>query len=293
MIYEKEDLAALMKGPLSLLHGCIGTPVTGNPTQYMIEQAFHHQQLPHRYLTFDINQKSCEQAMNGLKALGFNGWNITSPFKVEATRYVDRLTPSAELIGAINCVYQEGGKFVGENTDGKGFLKAVSETGNVQGKDILIFGAGGAARSIICELALAGAASVKIVNRDLSKAEKIVQDLTGKVSSNLSADSMGDEYTITDAYDIIVQATSVGLFNEEAMIPVVFAPGDYSESIACDVVFNPVETRFLTAAGHAGCQCLDGLGMLAHQGAIIYTTWSGSEAPVEIMKQALLESFSL
>ncbi len=293
MIYEQADISSLMKGPLALLHGCIGTPVTGNPTQYMIEQAFGHQKLPHRYLTFDIPPQQFASAMNGLKALGFNGWNITSPYKVEATQYVDRLTPSAKLIGAINCVYREGEKYIGENTDGKGFLASVLECGEVKGKKVLLFGAGGAARSIICELALGGAASILIVNRDKKKAEAIVQDMAEHVEAELASAPMGSSYTVTDTFDIIVQATSVGLFDEHGMIPIEFAPGDYSGCIACDVVFNPVQTRFLRTALEAGCTTLDGLGMLAHQGAIIYTTWTGAEAPIDSMKQSLIESFSL
>ncbi len=293
MIYEKEDLDALMKGPMGLLHACIGTPVTGNPTQYMIEQAFHHHSLPHRYLTFDIPPERFAGTMDGLKALGFNGWNITSPYKVEATGYVDRLSPSAQLIGAINCVFREGSEYVGENTDGKGFLQAVREKTSVKGKRVLVFGSGGAARSIICELALDGAASIDIVNRELRKAEQIVRDLEGEVSTQLLAQPLGTQYVIDDSYDIIVQATSVGLFDESGMIPVSFSGGDHAGSIACDVVFNPVDTRFLEEARTAGYDTLDGLGMLAHQGAIIYTAWTGIEAPLDVMKKSLLESFAV
>lgn len=293
MIYEKEDIDALMKGPLGLLHACIGTPVTGNPTQYMIEQAFHHHSLPHRYLTFDIPPDRFAGTMEGLKSLGFNGWNITSPYKVEATSYVDRLTPSAKLIGAINCVFREGNEYVGENTDGKGFLQALRERTEVKGKRFLVFGSGGAARSVISELALDGAGSIHIVNRELRKAEQIVKDLEDEVSTKLTAQPLGTQYVIDDSFDIIVQATSVGLFDENSMIPVDFTTGDFSASIACDVVFNPVQTRFLDTAQQAGCDTLDGLGMLAHQGAIIYTAWTGAEAPLDVMKKSLLESFAI
>jgi len=293
MIYEKQDIYALMKGPPGLLHACIGTPVTGNPTQYMIEQAFHHHSLPHRYLTFDIPTDRFAGTMEGLKALGFNGWNITSPYKVEATGYVDRLSPSAKLIGAINCVFRESDEYVGENTDGKGFLQALRERTGVKGKRVLVFGSGGAARSVICELALEGAGSIHIVNRELRKAEQIIKDLEQEISTKLTAEPLGTQYVIEDSFDIIVQATSVGLFDENSIIPVVFHTGDFSETIACDVVFNPVHTRFLDAAQKAGCDTLDGLGMLAHQGAIIYTAWTGAEAPLEVMKRSLLESFAV
>ncbi len=292
MIYDKEDLYSLMNGPLGLLHGCIGTPVIGNPTQYMMERAFHHQHLSHRYLTFDISADHLRGAMDGLKHLGFNGWNITSPHKVKAAQFVDSLTPSAELIGAINCVYREGNRYIGENTDGKGFLTAVSEHMDVRGKDILIFGSGGAARSIICELALKEASSITIVNRDIEKAERIRNDLRDKVLTRLHIAPLGNQFTITDRFHLIIQATSVGLFAPEASLPVTFGPGNFTGCVACDVVFNPVDTRFLLHAEEAGCRKVDGLGMLAHQGAIIYTTWTGSSAPVDIMKQAIIESFA-
>ena len=293
MLYQDYDIQALMSGPLAQLYCCIGNPMAGNPTQYMIEEAFKALHLPYRYLTITVEKENLGEAIVGLRALKFSGFNITSPFKVSAIQYLDSLTASASLIGAVNCVYNKNNKFVGDNTDGKGFLTAVSSIKKIEGMNVLLFGAGGASRAIISELALAKAASITIVNRDVKKAEAIQQDIGPKVSTVIKALPLTKDFKVNPTYDLIVQGTSVGLFDEKGRLPLLWEDGDYSSCIASDVVFNPTHTRFLEEAKNCGCTTVDGLGMLVYQGAIAFKEWTNKEAPLEVMKNALIEAFSL
>jgi shikimate dehydrogenase len=292
VLYQDHDVRALMSGPLAQLYCCIGNPVVGNPTQYMIEQAFKEVKLPYRYLTMNVEKESLGDAISGLKALNFSGFNITSPFKVSAIEYVDSLTPSASLIGAINCVYHKNDQFIGDNTDGKGFLTAVSSVKDVSGMNVLIFGAGGASRAIISELALHGASHITIVNRSIEKAKKLQQEIGCKVSTTIDVLPLTDNFVLTPTYDLIVQGTSVGLFDEKGRLPISWEEGDYSSTIASDVVFNPTNTRFLQEAKHNGCTAIDGLGMLVYQGAIAFKEWTNKDAPLTVMKESLIEAFS-
>ncbi len=292
MQYNEYDLNALMNGPLPALYCCIGDPVAGNPTQFMIEKAFEALSLPYRYLTMNVSKKNLGEAVRGLKALGFCGYNITSPHKVSSIEFLDELTPSASLSNAVNCVYQKENKSIGDNTDGKGFLTAVSAQKAVKGMNVLVFGSGGASRAIVCELALQEVASITIVNRNVDSAKQLQQDIQHKVSTKIKVLPLGEKFIVNDSYDLIVQATSVGLFDETGRLPLVWEEGNYHNCIASDVVFNPINTLFLQEAKENGCTCVDGLGMLVFQGAIAFEQWTGKKAPIDVMKDALLEAFS-
>ena len=292
MKYYDYDLDALMKGPLAPLFCCIGDPVVGNPTQYMMEKAFESLSLPCRYLTMNVEKGNLEHAIKGLKALNFSGYNITSPHKITSIPFLDSLTPSASLSNAVNCVYQTENVSTGDNTDGKGFITAVAEVKPIKGMNVLVFGSGGAARAIICELSLHEASSITIVNRSIEKAMQIKEDLEVKVDTTIEVKPLINGMKIDASYDLIVQSTSVGLFDEKGRLPLVWEKGDYSKCIASDVVFNPINTLFLQEAKDAGCTCVDGLGMLVYQGAIAFEKWTGKKAPLEVMKDALIEAFS-
>src|SRR5688572_26057623 len=141
---------------------CLGQPVAGNPTQYMMEKAFAAAGLDWRYLTCEVAPEKLAEAMQGLRALGFKGANFTIPHKVAVIQHLDELSPAAELMGAVNCVNRAGDKLVGENTDGKGFVQSLRTLIDPAGLYVVILGAGGAARAIAVELALAGVSEILI-----------------------------------------------------------------------------------------------------------------------------------
>lgn len=292
--YELLCRKAVMHGPLESLFCCVGDPVVGNPTQLMMEATFQSMLFPARYLTCTVSKDNLASAIEGIKALGFTGANVTAPHKVEVIQYLDGLTDSARLSGAVNCIIKdESGKYIGDNTDGKGFHTSIDNITPVEGMNVLVIGAGGAARAIITELALHGASKITIANRTTQKARQIIDSLGPPVKSTLKSIPFDGTLTIGAEYDLIVQATSVGLFDPAGGFEITWEPKTSGVRIAADVVFNPVDTNFLKGARNAGATVVDGLGMLVYQGAIAVQEWTGKDADCEIMRKALEEAFTI
>ena len=289
-----DTLTALMNGPLSPLYCCIGDPVVGNPTQYMVEEAFTALGYPGRYLTIGIPSKDLKDAVKAIRTLSFAGANVTAPHKQTIIPYLDTLTESARISGAVNCITRgEDGSLIGDNTDGKGFFRTLaSYVHDWKERTILIFGAGGAAGAITAELVLAEAKEVVIINRTGEKAQALAKRMQGISRTRVRTEPWNGTYSIDEDRLIVVQATSVGLFDERAVIDVAFKNG-LRDVIACDVVFNPTKTQFLSLAEEAGAATLDGLGMLVEQGAIAIEGWTGKSPDRLLMKNALTHAFSI
>ena len=151
------------------LTAAFGQPISENPTQVMVEAAYRHHNLDWRYLTIEVGPNDLEAAVQGAKVMGFQGFNCTIPHKVKVIEYLDGLGQSATLMGAVNCVVRKDGQWIGENTDGKGFVSSLKELTDPTRKKVVIFGAGGAARAISVEVALAGASHITIVNRSAER----------------------------------------------------------------------------------------------------------------------------
>ncbi len=291
--YDRLSKKALMQGPLEALYCCIGDPVVGNPTQLMIEAAFRDMRHPGRYLTCTVHRQSLKESIQGIRALGFAGANVTAPHKVAVMEFLDSVTESAALSAAVNCISNRNGKLIGDNTDGKGFFQSIQEIAEVKGMRVLVFGAGGASRAIVTELALHGAAEIVLVNRTQNKAQDIVESLTKHVGTRIVAKSWDSGFVIGREFDLVVQATSVGLFNPEGALDITWEPGSHTGQIAADVVFNPIHTQFLLSAQQAHARPVDGLGMLVNQGAIAISQWTGNKANLQVMHTALTDAFSL
>ncbi len=275
------------------LVGVFGYPVAENPTGVMQEAAFEDRGLNWRYLTIEVRPEDLKQAMIGLRAFGMQGVNLTIPHKVAVIQYLDRLSPETELIGAVNTVVREGSELVGHNTDGKGFLRSVRDDAGVDpaGKRIVFLGAGGAARAMSVELALAGSAHITIVNRTPSRGQELANHLSEKTPVEARFVHWQGEYSVPPEADILVNATSIGLFPNVEEVPAVDMTSIRPDMLVCDVIPNPPHTAFLRAAEAVGARTLDGLGMLVYQGAIAFQMWTGVEASIPVMRRALEEVF--
>jgi shikimate dehydrogenase len=271
---------------------CLGQPVAGNPTQFMMERAFAAAGLDWRYLTLEVPPENLGEAVRGMKALGFKGGNFTIPHKVAVIPLLDRLSEAAELMGAVNCINRVDGQFIGENTDGKGFVQSFRELVDPKDKRVVILGAGGAARAIAVELGLVGVAGITIVNRSELRAQPLVELLNDRVKVATTFVKLAGDYAIDRAADIFINATSIGLGDADARVPVDVL-SLRTGLIVADVIFNPAETRLLRDAKSRGCQTLDGLGMLVNQGAIAFKIWTGQEADAAVMREALEEFLAI
>ena len=275
------------------LTACFGQPVSENPTQVMMEAAYRYHGLDWRYLTIEVAPNDLREAVQGARVMGFRGFNCTIPHKVAVIQHLDGLGESASLMGAVNCVVRRGDKLIGENTDGKGFVKSLRELVDPTGKHVVMFGAGGAARAIGVEVALAGATKITLVNRSTRRGEELAQLLADRVKVDVNFVPWDWTYQVPESADIVINATSIGLY------PDIDARLDLDVStlragmVVADVIPNPPKTHLVRDALACQCQVIDGLGMLVNQGIIGVEYWTEATTGKQISPEAAVMRGSL
>lgn len=274
------------------LVGSMSQGAAGNPTVAMVEAAFTHHRLHWRYVNMEVTPEDLGTAVRGARAMGFRGFNCSLPHKVTVIPHLDGLGESAAVMGAVNCVVRRGEKFIGENTDGKGFLKSLETAIDPRGKSVVLFGAGGAARAIAVELGLAGTKKITIVNRSEPRGAELVGLLRDKLKLDADLVVWHGDYAVPAGTDIVINGTSIGLYAPEARLALDLASLQPAMVVA-DVVFSPVRTRFLDDAAARGCRALDGLGMLVNQGIVGVQYWTGITPDAEVMRQALASAMGV
>lgn len=263
--------------------GLIGSPIEHSLSPLMHNTMFEEMKEPYYYQAFNVRKDHLKQAVEGMKALGFIGFNVTIPHKVNVMKYLDGISEEAKRIGAVNTVVLEDGKFIGYNTDGKGFVYSlVAEQGkSLMNKRVLIIGAGGAARGIYAALSELNL-EIDISNRTIEKAIDLVNNfgLNTKVVTNEAAEEHLFEY------DIIINTTSVGMSPHVEEIPLNL---DYlgKHTLLCDIVYNPLLTKWLKLGQANGNPILTGVGMFVGQGALAFEKWTGKEPDYETMKNVV------
>jgi shikimate dehydrogenase len=284
---------------LSALTGSFAMPAAENPTVAMVEAAYRHHGIDARYLNCEVAPEALADAVRGARAMGWVGFNCSLPHKVAVIEHLDGLGESAALIGAVNTAVRRDGAWIGENTDGQGFIAALRTVVDPAGKSLVILGAGGAARAIAVEAALAGAAKITVVNRGRERGEKLAALLStlGAAAPSGVAVSAGflpwhGDLAVEDGTDVLVNATSIGLHPDvDARVPL--DPDTLRGMVVADVIPNPPRTRLIRDAEARGCTALDGLGMLVNQGVIAIRHWTGVDPDPAVMRAALEEVLSL
>ena len=264
----------------------------GNPTVAMVEAAFQHHGLNWRYVNMEVPPEDLAAAVKGAFAMGFRGFNLSMPHKVTVIPMLAGLGESAAVIGAVNCVVRRNGQFIGENTDGKGFLTSLQTEIDPKGRQVVMFGAGGAARAVAVELALVGTRKIIIVNRDPVRGQELVDTLRAKTRVDAELVVWQGDYKVPAGTDVVINGTSIGLYDPEARLALdldTLQPG----MIVADVVFSPPHTRLLMDAEDRGCVPLDGLGMLVNQGVIGVQHWTGVDPDAAVMRRALEQAMGV
>ena len=269
--------------------GLFGYPVEHSLSPAMHNDAFAELGLNHVYLPFSVEPDNLEQAVAGIRGLDIAGVNVTIPHKQNVIPYLDELSEEAELIGAVNTIVNDNGRLIGHNTDGRGFIRSLKEESDFKAQDqtALIIGAGGAARAISFQLALEGVDKLLITDLDLSKAKDLSSEISENVDLDVTAVEQNKIVGLINEVDLLVDATPVGMHPNEDVEAVVSAETMHSDLIVYDVVYNPRQTVLLEAAETVGAEAVSGLGMLLYQGVIAFEIWTGQEAPVEVMRDAL------
>ena len=268
------------------LAGVIGDPIRHSLSPALHNAAFRALELDWAFLAFEVPEGEAPGAIAGVRALGIDGLSVTKPHKAAVVPLMDRLSPTAERLDAVNAVVRRGTELVGENTDGQGFLDTLrlDHGFDPAGRRCVIRGAGGAGRAVILALAGAGAADIAVVaGRSVEKAE------AGAALAGPHVGRVGKLEEAADA-DLVVNATSVGMAGEPAetvLDPALLGPGQ----VVVDLVY-PL-TPFVEAARLRGATAVNGLGMLVHQAAHAFLLWTGEPAPLEAMSAAALAALTL
>lgn len=277
---------------LGIHTGSFSTPAAGNPTVVMVEAAYRHHGLDARYLNCEVTADGLADAVAGARAMGWAGFNCSLPHKVAVIDHLDGLAPSAQVIGAVNTVVATDGRLVGHNTDGQGFVQSLRTVVDPAGLHLVVLGAGGAARAVAVETALAGVASVTVVNRDVSRGEELARVVTAGTGVPASFVRWDSTYAVPGSTDVVVNATSVG-FGDAAALADLDLDSLRAGLVVADVVVSPPHTALLRAAEERGARTLDGLGMLVGQGALAVRHWTGVEPDREVMRAAVESALGL
>ena len=271
--------------------------VLGHPIAHTMSPAMHNAALPAMgidgvYVAFDVAPEQIGTAIEGLQALGVGGVNLTIPLKEAVLPYLDELSPEAGFIGAVNTVQFTKGRRIGHNTDARGFIASLRAGGaEPEGARVAILGAGGSARAVAVALAQVGAELV-LLNRTAERAAALADRLNTHVRPCARTASLetADLHRELARADILVNTTSVGMSPHADVAPLIPAEALHAGLFVCDLIYNPLETRLLAAARERGARTLNGVGMLAHQGALALEIWTGQTAPVSLMEATIRET---
>ncbi len=271
--------------------GIFGWPVEHSLSPAMHNAAFERLGLEYIYVPFPVRPEDLGRAVAAVRALDLTGVNITIPHKSAVIPFLDELTPEAQLIGAVNTIVHREGRLQGYNTDAPGFLKALEvEAGiNPQGKRIFIIGAGGAARAVSLQLALAGAGEITFTTPFPQEVVSL-REAIGKSSKAGVREAPWDENVMTGflgEIDLLINTTPLGMYPNLDDLPPVCLTALPPGALVCDLIYNPRETLFLRRARELGFPVLNGMGMLVYQGAIAFELWTGRRPPLDVMRAAL------
>ena len=277
---------------LDQLVGSFAKPAAENPTVAMMEAAFRHHSMDWRYINCEVHPHNLGDAVRGARAMGWRGFNCSVPHKVAVIEHLDGLGQSAEIMQAVNTIVRHDDRLIGENTDGQGFVKAMREVIDPKEKSVVLFGAGGAARAVSVEMALAGVSKITVVNRTRGRGQVLVDLLNSKTGVEASLSVWDSTFFVDSSVDIVINATTIGLFPDvEGRLDLdvtSLLPG----MVVADGIHNPPRTNLIRDAEARGCTALDGLGMLVNQGVIAVKHWSGVDVDPIIMRRAVEDALA-
>jgi shikimate dehydrogenase len=269
--------------------GVIGDPIEHTLSPTMHNAAFNHLKLDFIFLAFRVKAAQLENAMRGMRGLGIRGLNVTMPDKNAVIKYLDVVDPTVKFLGSANTILNDDGRLLGFNTDGVGALKALRENGvELDGKKLLLLGAGGAAKAIAFSIAKE-VGELVILNRVSEKAKELAEALSVTYGKKVVGEALSPsviQKSLQDA-DILINATSVGMHphvSQSLVAPQWLKP----DLTVMDIVYNPVETKLAKDAKAAGAHVISGVEMLLYQGAASFEIWTGRSAPIEVMRKAAL-----
>ena len=276
------------------LIGLMAYPIRHSSSPAMQNEAFAKMGFDYAYLAFEVDNVNLEDAIRSIRALKMRGSNVSMPNKTVVHKYLDHLSPAAELTGAVNTIVNDDGVLTGHITDGTGFMAALRDNAiDVIGKKMTIVGAGGAATAIEIQAALDGVAQISVFNRKdefWERAQRNVDVINEKTDCRAELFDLDDleilKAEIADSC-LFVNATGMGMKPLEGKTYIPDASYLRPDLIVADVVYSPAETALLKMAKQVGCKCMNGFGMMLFQGSAAFELWTGKPMPIEYMKETL------
>ena len=265
-------------------YAVIGDPIEQSKSPSMHDTWFAENEIDATYIPILVEKDELSNAVSNLRQLGCSGWNVTVPHKTAIIPFLDRLESSALQMNAVNTVQvMEDGTLVGSNTDGSGFVKSLEEAFGDRGKDgdILVIGAGGAARGIAHALLVSDYGKIFIANRTAEKATQLARELQGANALTLKSAEAA-----LARFKLIIQTTVVGMNFAQQGSPINL-DNLAENTIVADIIYNPLETQFLKSASLKGAQTMNGVGMFVHQGALAFSKWTNISPDTKKMKKQL------
>jgi shikimate dehydrogenase len=275
----------------SLIEKCclIANPAAGNPTQYLLEQAFDRNGFDWRFMTFEVEPERVGDAMRGIRALGFHGVKIGEPFQAVVAEHVDELTEAAQKSGSINCITMVDGRLIGDNTEAAAFAILVRQQFDPVGRSATIIGAGRLARVIAMALAAAGSTPITIASRNATDGQQLVETIQQQSSATAFYVALGSETQILNSDTaLLVNATSLGSIKPDAKLPVdvqLLGP----KLVVAEVTYNVGRTWLTAQAAQQGCRIIDGLALYVEQTALALQAWTGIMPDTVAMREAAEE----
>lgn len=269
------------------LFAVLGDPIGHSMSPIMLNDILSFYEIDAHYHPFHVSKEELETAVKGLKAIGISGFNITIPHKSTIIPFLDEIDELALSIGAVNTVVNENGKFVGYNTDGYGFIKGLNPyISSYSEKKVLVIGAGGAARAIYFTMAKMKPQAIDIANRTVFKAQELIESCP--YESNSKAVSLEEAEILLNEYDVVIQTTMIGMYPKISEKPISLRNLN-TQSLVCDIVYNPLETQFLMEAKQKGATVQNGVEMFVYQGALAFEKWTGIFPDVKRMRENVLQ----
>ncbi len=233
------------------------------------------------YTAFCVKRENLKDAIEGIRSLGIRGVNVTAPHKFDVLEYLDEIDAEAKLYGSVNTIVNDNGRLKGYNTDAEGFYRSLVQVGaEVNGKDILIFGAGGATQPVCIKLFEKGARSITVINRTKANALRLYDYIKDTIGREIKTEFEHSHY------DIVINTTSAGMHPQEGVLPCEELDFIDENTVVADMIYNPSETAFLRKAKSQGAKTINGLGMLIYQGIVAYELFSGHKLSERAYEEA-------
>ena len=266
-------------------YAVIGDPIDHSLSPNIHNAAFRHLGSEDTYIAYKIPAGELSAGIGALKEIKIAGFNVTIPHKIEMMKFLDEMDTTSKVIGAVNTVVNDDGKLKGYNTDMIGFLDPIKKRNlTIKGSQVMLLGAGGAARAIMTAMVKEKASKITIVNRTIENANKLAE-FAKKIGGNIETVSLQEANKLISDHKFVINSTSIGMDNEPSHIS---TENMNENSIVYDIVYQPMNTDLIKKSKEKGATIIYGYEMLLSQAACSFEIWHKTEAPYDVMKKALL-----